>query len=460
VRLPQNYTDRPTRRHNGQVTTPSSAIDQLALDDVVELTRQLIQIDTCNFGDGSGPGEAAAAEYVEDSLSGTGFAIERLHTTSGKRQAVIVKIPGTNPNRPGLLVHAHLDTVPAIAADWSVPPLGAEVVDDMIWGRGAVDMKDSVAMTLAIARSWARTETRPERDITLAFVPDEEAGGVHGAHWLVDNRPDLFEGITDCVGEVGGFSFTVNNDLRLYTVQTAEKGLEWMRLRASGRAGHGSMVHDDNAVTALSAAVTNIGQHKWPIVITPTVKAMIDSLSDVLGIDFDANDPEQLTKSLGSFAAIVGAVLQNTANPTQLQAGYKANVIPGTAEAVIDGRYLPGQREEFLATIDSLIGEAITREVVHSDISVETEFDGPLVDLMASVLREVDPGARTIPYTLSAGTDAKSFSSLGMRCFGFMPLRLPPELNFAGLFHGVDERVPISSLHFGVDVLGRLLQRA
>jgi len=460
VRLPQNYTDHASIRHNGQVTTPISATDSTALDDVVELTRDLIRIDTSNFGDGTGPGEAAAAEFVEDRLKDTGFHTERFQTTSGKRQAVVVKIPGTNPERSGLLVHAHLDVVPAIASDWSVPPFGAEVVDDMIWGRGAVDMKDSVAMTLAVARSWARTGTRPERDITLAFVPDEEAGGVHGGHWIVDNRKELFDGITDCIGEVGGFSFTVNDDLRLYTVQTAEKGIEWMRLKAAGRAGHGSMINDDNAVTALSEAVSRIGRHKWPIVITPTVKAMIEGLSDALGIELDASDPEQLTKSLGSLAILVGAVLQNTANPTQLNAGYKANVIPGTAEAVIDGRFLPGQREEYLATIDKLIGEAVTRESVHSDISVETEFDGPLVDLMATVLREVDPGARTLPYMLSAGTDAKSFSSLGMRCFGFMPLRLPPDLDFAGLFHGVDERVPISALQFGVDVLGRLLQRA
>jgi len=440
------------------MTTPDT--DPLAASEVVDIVRGLIGFDTSNFGDDSGPGEAACAEYVEGLLSEAGFAPERFSTTSGRRQGVHVRIAGTDPSRPALLMHAHLDTVPAIAEDWSVSPWGGEVIDDMVWGRGAVDMKDSAGMLLAVLRSWGRTGVRPERDIVVVFPPDEEAGGFHGAHWMVDNRLDMFEGVTEAVGEVGGFSLSINDDLRLYTVQTAEKGMEWMRLRASGRAGHGSMINTDNAVTRLCEAVARVGAHQFPLIITPTVQGFLDSASEALGVDLDHTDPEALVAQLGPIARFIGATLQNTANPSMLDAGYKVNVIPGHAEARIDGRFLPGQRDELLATIDQLIGPNIERITDTSDIAVETGFDGPMVDLMASVLREVDPGARTIPYMLSGGTDAKSFSQLGIRCFGFVPLRLPPTLDFAALFHGIDERVPISSLEFGVDVLDRLLRRA
>ncbi len=438
--------------------TPSG-IDDLASREVVDIVRDLLRIDTSNYGDDSGPGEALAAEYVQGRLDECGIASELVNTTSGRRQGVISRIAGKDPSRPALLVHTHLDVVPAIASDWSVPPFAGEVVDDMIWGRGAVDMKDSVGMIIATLRAWSRTGSQPDRDLIVVFTPDEEHGGEHGAHWMVANRPELFEGATEAIGEVGGFSLTINDDLRLYTVQTAEKGIEWMRLTASGTAGHGSFLNDDNAITALSEAVARIGNHRFPVVITPTVQALVERLSEVLGIELDTSDGEQLVAQLGPLARVIGATLCNTANPTMLSSGYKANVIPGSATAVIDGRYLPGQREEFLAEIDALLGPGITREAAVSDIAVETGFDGPTIDAMASALREVDPGAQTVPYMLSGGTDAKAFSQLGMRCFGFMPLRLPPTLDFASLFHGVDERVPIESLEFGVSVLDRFLRR-
>ena len=466
--MPHQDRDSPEAdRHNGGVNPipDESGVDNLAAAEVIDLVRDLIRIDSSNFGDGTGPGEAESAEFVHGLLTEAGIDSERFHTTSGDRQGVVTRVSGVDPNRPALLVHAHLDTVPAIAADWSVPPFAGEVHDGMIWGRGAIDMKDSVGMLLATLRGWQRTGARPDRDIVVLFTPDEEAGGVHGAHWIVDNRPDIFEGVTEAVGEVGGFSITVNDDLRLYTIQTAEKGIEWMRLTATGRAGHGSMIATDNAVTALCEAVARIGQHEFPITITPTVRAFVDSISEALGIELDASDPEALMASLGPLARFIGATLRDTANPTMLNSGYKVNVIPEHAVAHVDGRYLPEHREEFLATIDRLIAESssgvtISREAVMSDIAVETGFDGPTVDAMASALREVDPGARAIPYMLSGGTDAKSISTLGIRCFGFVPLRLPPSLDFAALFHGVDERVPIEALEFGVSVLDRFLRRA
>jgi acetylornithine deacetylase/succinyl-diaminopimelate desuccinylase-like protein len=317
-------------------------------------------------------------------------------------------------------------------------------------------MKDMDAMILAVVRSWMRSGRVPPRDIVLAFVADEEAGGTKGARFLVDNHADVFEGCTEAISEVGGFSITVAGQ-RLYAIETAQKGMAWMRLTAQGRAGHGSMIAEDNAVTALCEAVAKIGAHRFPIRMTKTVQAFLDEVSEVLGVRLDPDDPDALVAQLGSMARLIGATLRNTANPTMLQAGYKTNVIPDSASAIVDGRFLPGYEEEFLATIDELIGPDVTREMEHHDIALETTFDGALVDAMVAAVQAEDPGSRVIPYCLSGGTDAKSFSRLGMRCFGFSPLRLPAELDFSGMFHGVDERVPLDGLTFGVRVLDRFL---
>ena len=221
--------------------------------------------------------------------------------------------------------------------------------------------------------------------------------------------------------------------------------------------GHGSMVHEANAVTRLAEAVSRIGNHRWPVAITDTVRALVTGLGETLGQDLDPEKPDQWLPLLGGAARLVGATVRNTANPTMLQAGYKTNVIPGSAEAAVDCRFLPGQEEEMLATIDELLGEYVTRETEVSDIAVETSFDGDLVDVMATALKAEDPLAVPLPYLMSGGTDAKSFSTLGMRCFGFSPLLLPADLDFTALFHGIDERVPVDALQFGVRVLDRLL---
>jgi acetylornithine deacetylase/succinyl-diaminopimelate desuccinylase-like protein len=290
----------------------------------------------------------------------------------------------------------------------------------------------------------------------VAFVADEEAGGAKGARYLVDNRPDLFEGCTEAISEVGGFSITVAGR-RLYAIETAQKGMAWMRLTARGTAGHGSMLQPDNAVTELAEAVARIGRHEWPVRLTPAVRGFLDEAAAALGTDAGPDDYRDLLAKLGPISRLVGATLNNTLNPTMLSAGYKVNVVPQTASAQVDGRFLPGHEEEFFAEVDSLLGPGIQREFVHHDIAVETTLDGDLAAAMAAALLDQDPDGRVVPYCLSGGTDAKSFSRLGIRCFGFTPLRLPPDLDFAGMFHGVDERVPVEALRFGVRVLDRFL---
>jgi acetylornithine deacetylase/succinyl-diaminopimelate desuccinylase-like protein len=426
-----------------------------AEEEVVGICRDLIRIDTTNTGDHSGPGERAAAEYVAGLLSEVGAEPVVLESHP-RRTSVVARIPGEDPSRPALLIHGHLDVVPASAGDWSRHPFSGEIADDCVWGRGAVDMKDMDAMMLAVVRQRLREGRRPARDIVLAFPADEEAGGTWGARYLVDNHRDLFEGVTEAIGEVGGASVTIGGQ-RLYAVQTAEKGLAWMRLLASGTAGHGSMIHRDNAVTELAEAIARIGRHEWPLQLPAATRAFLEAVGEALGTEFDPENPAPVIEKLGGMAKMVGATVQNTANPTRLDAGYKVNVIPQAGVAEVDGRFLPGQEDEYFAEIDRLLGDAVTREFIHHDIALETTADGDLYDAMAAALLAEDPAGKVVPYCLSAGTDAKSFSRLGIRCFGFSPLRLPADMDFFGMFHGIDERVPVDGLRFGVRVLDRLL---
>ncbi len=433
-----------------------------AVDEVVELVSALIRFDTSNTGDPqTTKGEAECARWVAARLQEVGYQTEYLESGAPGRANVFARLPGSDPSRGALLIHGHLDVVPAEAADWSVHPFSGAVSDGYVWGRGAVDMKDMCGMMLAVARHFKRAGIVPPRDLVFAFVADEEHGGAFGAHWLVEHRPDLFDGVTEAIGEVGGFSVTVprhdGGERRLYLIETAEKGLCWMRLTARGRAGHGSMVHDDNAVTAVAEAVARLGRHRFPIVLTDTVAQFLAAVSEETGLAIDADDLEGAVAKLGPMSRMLGAVLRDTANPTMLKAGYKVNVIPAAAEAVVDCRVLPGRRAAFEREVDELIGPEVTREWISDLPSYETAFDGELVDAMNAAVLAVDPDARTVPYMLSGGTDAKAFAALGIRCFGFVPLRLPPDLDFAALFHGVDERVPVDALHFGTRVLEHFL---
>ncbi len=430
-----------------------------AEDEVVELAAELIRIDTTNTGDpDTVTGEREAAEYVAAKLSEIGFEIEMIESGAPRRDNVFCRLPGADPSRGALLVHGHLDVVPADPTEWSVHPFSGAIQDGYLWGRGAVDMKDMVAMIIAVARRFKRDGVVPPRDLVFAFLADEEAGGDYGAKWLVENRSDLFEGCTEAVGEVGGFSLTVGEQQRVYLIETAEKGIAWMRLNARGKPGHGSFLHEDNAVTKVAEAVARLGNHTFPLTLTDTVRAFLEQMSQITGLEFPEDDLEGSLRKLGPLSRIVGATIRDTANPTMLKAGYKANVIPSNAEAVVDCRVLPGRQEAFLREVDELLGPDVTREWITDLPPLETTFDGPLVDAMAAALHTEDPDARIVPYMLSGGTDAKHFAELGMRCFGFAPLRLPPDLDFASLFHGIDERVPLDALRFGARVLDTFLR--
>jgi len=443
------------------MTTTPPPISAAAQDETVEICRNLIRIDSSNYGDNSGPGEREAAEYVAGLLSEVGLEPE-VFESAPRRTSLVARFAGKNPDRPALVVHGHTDVVPAEADDWSVDPFAAIEKDGCIWGRGAVDMKNMDAMILATVREMVRTGQQPDRDLVIAFFADEEHGGRYGAHWAVENRPELFEGATEAISEVGGYSVDIAGQ-RTYLLQTAEKGIAWLRLIAEGRTGHGSQINTENAVARLAESIARIGQYEWPRRIIPAVDELLRGVAQLVDKPYDPSDPQVvdgLIAELGTAARFVGATVRTTTNPTMLEAGYKANVIPGSAEAVIDMRVLPGDEGESIKTIESLLAPGVRWEYVQEDVPLEAPFSGPLVDLMIDSLHREDPTSHVLPYALSGGTDNKALSRLGITGYGFAPLQLPSDLDFAAMFHGIDERVPIESLKFGTRVLGHFLSRA
>ncbi|MFG3258528.1 M20/M25/M40 family metallo-hydrolase [Streptomyces sp. NPDC048172] len=441
-------------------TGPAGHVDQQALDEVVTATSELIRIDTTNRGHGEG-GERLAAEYVAERLADAGIEPTLLEKTPG-RTNVVARIPGTDPSADALLLHGHLDVVPADPSEWTVHPFSGEVRDGVVWGRGAIDMKNADAMMLTVARAWARAGVRPPRDIVLAFTADEEDSAEFGSDYLADRHAELFEGCTEGISESGAFTFHAGGGLRIYPVAAGERGTAWLKLTAHGRAGHGSKVNKENAVSRLAAAVHRIGEHEWPLRLTPTVRAALDRLAELhelppLSEGATAEEVDALLTKLGPAASLVAPTVRNSANPTMLNAGYKVNVVPGTAEARVDGRMLPGGEEEFHATLDRLTGPDVEWEFQHREIPLQAPVDSPLFGAMREALEHFDPGAHVVPYCMSGGTDAKQFSRLGIVGYGFSPLRLPEGFDYQAMFHGVDERVPVDALHFGVHVLDRTL---
>jgi len=405
---------------------------------VVKYCQDLIRIDTTNFGNNESNGETKAAEYIAEIFKTLNIEYQ-IVGPDAKRSSIIARLPGIDKSLPGIVLHGHLDVVPVEKDKWSKPALEALIDQEMIWGRGAVDMKNGNAMILASLFELVKSGWRPKRSITLVFFADEEAGGALGSHFVTKNYPEYFQNCTEAVGEVGGFSHTLSNGVRLYLIETAQKGIAWMKLSATGNAGHGSMINNENAIAKLSKAITNLSNHKFPITIKDSVRSLLEETASAHGTKFDEKDPEKIVALLGTLTKLVSATLANTANPTMLNAGYKVNVIPGEASAHVDGRFLPGNAETF-------------------DVALEAPFDTNIVHLMTESLAAEDPAARVVPYMLSGGTDAKALSKFGIKGYGFTPLLLPNDLDFTSLFHGHDERVPISSLKFGARTMHRFIK--
>ena len=424
--------------------------------ETITLCQEMIRIPSVNHGEGQGD-EKAMAEYVASKLAEVGIKSELIETAPN-RVNVVAKVEGADQSRPGLVLHGHIDVVPANAADWSVDPFSGVIKDGFIWGRGAVDMKDMDAMILATVRMWQRIGYKPPRNILLAFFADEEAGSNYGSRWLVKHRPEIFDGYSEAVSEVGGFSVTITGEHRLYLIEAAQKGIQWMKLTAKGTAGHGSFINRNNAVTKVADAVARIGAYEWPQLETKTSNVFFRKIAELTGDKYDPKNVKPLLHHLGDAVKMLGATISNTANPTMLEAGYKVNVIPQSASAMVDGRFLPGHENQLQETVKKLAGDEIEIEILTRDIALEVEFAGPLVKAMCDAISGEDSAGIPVPYLMSGGTDNKALHDLGIVGYGFSPLKLPKDLDFFALFHGVDERVPIDGLKFGVRVLYEFLE--
>ena len=425
-------------------------------NETITLCQEMIRIPSVNHGEGKGD-EKAMAEYVASKLAEVGIKSELIETAPN-RVNVVAKVEGADQSRPGLVLHGHIDVVPANAADWSVDPFSGVIKDGFIWGRGAVDMKDMDAMILATVRMWQRIGYKPPRNILLVFFADEEAGSNYGSRWLVKYRPEIFDGYSEAVSEVGGFSVTITGEHRLYLIEAAQKGIQWMKLTAKGTAGHGSFINQNNAVTKVADAVARIGKYEWPQLETKTSSFFFRKIAELTGDKYDPKNVKPLLHHLGDAVKMLGATISNTANPTMLEAGYKVNVIPQSASAMVDGRFLPGHENQLQETIKKLAGDEIEIEILTRDIALEVEFAGPLVKAMCDAISGEDSAGIPVPYLMSGGTDNKALHDLGIVGYGFSPLKLPKDLDFFALFHGVDERVPIEGLKFGVRVLYEFLE--
>ncbi|SDJ74442.1 Acetylornithine deacetylase/Succinyl-diaminopimelate desuccinylase [Nonomuraea maritima] len=416
---------------------------------VAEICSDLIRFDTTNPGSGERP----AAEYVATLLADAGIE-PVVFESAPKRTTVVARIAGESPD--ALLVHGHLDVVPADPAEWRTHPFSGEIADGCVHGRGAVDMKGACAMTLAAVLGMAARGERPRRDLVLAFLADEEATGDYGSRYAVTEHRGLFDGVTEAISESGGFSVT-SGEHRVYPIGVGERGTAWMKLTARGVAGHGSRPAVDNPVATLAHALSRLASYEWPVRLTPSVAALLESLSRITGRPVDLDRLDEEAERLGALGGLFRSQIRNSANPTMLDAGYKVNVVPSTAEAHVDGRYMPGLQEEFLETVDRLLGPKVTREFVNLEEAPAAPYPSAFFDELAGTLAAEDPGARPVPYVLAGGTDAKSFNRIGITTYGFTPLMLRPDLDYFGMFHGKDERVPVEGLEFGTRVLTRLV---
>ena len=436
------------------------ALDWTALgDETLRHLVALLRIDTTN----PPGGELPAASYCATVLREAGLDPALLESAPGRGNCV-ARLRGDSDAAP-LLLHGHLDVVPADPAEWTHPPFAGETHDGHVWGRGAIDMKHMVAMSLTVLCALARAGVRPRQDVLFAAVADEEVGSRLGAKWLVDHHPDRVRAAY-ALGEVGGFTLHAAGR-RLYPVQVAEKGLCWLRLRARGRQGHGSVPHDENPVVRLADVVARIGRQRLPQHNTAVMRdflartaatqplpaaALLRALAapGVSDLLLDRVLPDRAR------AELFAALLHNTAAPTVLRAGGKTNQIPSFAEADLDGRLLPGQTaEDLVREVRAVAGDPAWLEVdvLEHHPPVETSPATPLFEAITRVVQRNDPGAIVVPNLIPGFTDAWAWSQLGAVCYGFAPVRMGPDLVFSRLYHGVDERVPADGVRWGVRVL-------
>ncbi len=450
-----------------------------ATDECVELLRDLIRIPSVNppgvrdaaAGLDSTGGETRAAAHCTEVLNEAGIAAEVIEVAPG-RGSCFARLPATVPDpEPPLILLSHLDVVPVDAEAWTHDPFGAQLIEGQVWGRGAVDMKDMVAMELSVMLALKREQRDLRRDVILAAVADEEAGGQYGALHLVEARPDLFADAAGrpaaaALNEVGGYSMTVGGR-RAYAIQVAEKGIIWTRMRATGTPSHGSMPSPDNAAIKLADAASRLAAARQPARPTAVVRGFFEGigLGEVLRLA-EAGDDEAVTAAIEAAVSeptmqrSLDGMLRDTVTPTVIHVGKKVNVVPGIGEAEIDVRTLPGtDQEALLRRLQDIAGDEVQVSSVMTMPPVDCPADARIVRLMQEALELADPEAAALPMMITLGTDGKAMAKLGIPTYGFTPLRLEPDQPLLSLYHANDERIPVSALRFGLPVLHEVVSR-
>ncbi len=468
---------------------PSTRLDEAtwatAVDDVVETMRDLIRIPSVNPPPPEAPdGELLAARRIAALLAAAGLEPEIVEPEPG-RGSVHARLRGDGTGGAPLLLLSHLDVVPAPAARWSHDPFAADLVDGYVYGRGAVDMKAMVAMELGVVRLLA-AETRAagldpardpvpglRRDILFTCTADEEAGGLAGAKWVAEHRPEWLTG-AGAVNECGGVSVTVAGR-RFYPIQVSEKGFAAYRIAITGTWGHGSMPREDNAAVLAAAVIARLAV-PGPTRLTPVMARFIDLAAAELPPDAAAilraiagDDPERAEAALAlacdpMYARALRALLRDTVSPDVVHAGIKYNVIPGDATIEVDCRVLPGttepdMRADLVERLGPELAAACEIELIVYGAPVEAPAEGLLFDLLVATIRDHDPEGIPLPIMAPFATDAKHTDSVGTPTYGFSPLRLDPDERFLERFHGVDERVSVDAIRWGLPVLYDVVRR-
>ena len=425
--------------------------------------QNLLRINTTNP-----PGnEIEAIKYIASVLDREKISYEIFEPQKG-RASLVARLPGNGSKKP-LLLTGHVDVVPAEKEKWSVDPFAAEIKDGCVWGRGAVDMKHMVAMSLMMMLQAKRENLKLNRDLILACVADEEAGCEWGSKWLVENKPDLIRA-EYALNEVGGFSLTLDDHI-FYPIGVAERGFCWFEIIVEGDPGHGSLPHHNQANVKISKIVTDLFRKKFSFHKHPVVQEFVRELSTsqkppknwilkLLSVpflnSFIVNKLMPDKKKARSFYAMY----HNTVSPTVLRSGSKVNVIPGEASLLVDGRIVPGSTvNEFLEEIRKVIGLEAKIKTIHFRDPTVMEYKNDFFEMLGSVLKKHDPKAIPVPYLVPGFTDATYYKELGIKCYGFTPLKLPADLNFSDLFHGHNERLPVESFYFGLRVMEDLVRR-
>jgi acetylornithine deacetylase/succinyl-diaminopimelate desuccinylase-like protein len=426
----------------------------------VELLQRLIQFDTTNP-----PGnEAECIEFVRRLLEDAGVETE-VYAREPGRPNLVARLPGRGNGRP-LLLQGHVDVVTTAGQNWRVPPFGGDVVDDYVWGRGAIDMKGGVAMLVSAFLRAARGEIEPSGDVVLLVLCDEEAGGDFGAKFLVEEHAHLFAGIEYALGEFGAFTLHLGGR-RFYPIQVAEKQICWLKATIRGSGGHGAMINRGGTMARLARFLRDLDRRRLPVHVTPVAREMLERMAAALpqprrGVLLSLLKPrltDRVLPLLGEAVRTTEPLLRNTVSPTIVRAGEKINVVPAQIEVELDGRALPGfGPDDLIGELQELVGTDVELELVRHDPGPR-EPDLELFEMLAGILRELDPGTTPVPLLQIGVTDARFFSRLGIQTYGFLPMRLPADLNFLALVHAADERVPAAAIDFGVEAISRALQR-